>query len=420
MRFHLIVAGLLFVQISLGAWAYQTYWQKKTPTANATKFTGLKIAHFDPEITVAAARFEQYEPFIKGKRLGLVVNHTAMVNNSHLVDTLLKRGHTIKRIFAPEHGFRGEADAGEQVANSIDKVSKIPIVSVYGQNKKPKPADVADLDLLIFDIQDVGVRFYTYTSTMSYIMEICAEMDKPLLILDRPNPNGDKVDGFILEKQYRSFVGLHPVPILHGLTVAEYARMINGEGWLDGGKSCNLYYVPCDNYTHKSYYQLPQPPSPNLKDMRAIYLYPSLCFFEGTTVSVGRGTEKPFQQYGHPDWTAQQNSYSFVPEPKAGAKNPLHKARRCYGVDLSQIDMNVLQKNKGLDLNYIVAAYRQATDKNKFFLNSNFLELLAGSRRLRESLEKGLKPEQITALWQKEVSEYKLLRKRYLLYADFE
>ncbi len=420
MRFHLIVAGLLFIQISLGAWVYQTYWPANTATAQENSFKGLKTATFSKEITVAAARFEQYEPFIKGKRLGLVVNHTAMVNNTHLVDTLLKRGHKVQRIFAPEHGFRGDADAGEHVSNSVDKATQIPIVSVYGENKKPKAADLADLDLLIFDIQDVGVRFYTYTSTMTYIMEACAELDKPLLILDRPNPNGHLVDGFILEKQYRSFVGLHPVPILHGLTVAEYARMINGEGWLSNGKSCNLYYVPCDNYDHKIYYQLPHRPSPNLKDMRAVYLYASLCFFEGTSVSVGRGTEKPFQQYGHPDFSPAQAVYSFTPTPQAGAKNPLHNGKRCNGEDLSKISLDELQKRKGLDLNYIVKGYKWASDKNSFFLKSNFLELLAGTSRLRESLVKGLNPEQIAALWKNELSEYKLLRKRYLLYADFE
>ena len=420
MRFHLIVAGLIFAQISLGAWVYRTYWPANTAIAQENTFTGLKTAAFSKEVTVAAARFEQYEPFIKGKRLGLVVNHTAMVGNSHLVDTLLKRGHTVQRIFAPEHGFRGEADAGEHVSNSVDKATQIPIVSVYGENKKPKAADLADLDLLIFDIQDVGVRFYTYTSTMTYMMEACAELDKPLLILDRPNPNGHIVDGFILEKQYRSFVGLHPVPILHGLTVAEYARMIHGEGWLSNGKSCNLYYVPCDNYNHQVYYQLPHRPSPNLKDMRAVYLYASLCFFEGTSVSVGRGTDKPFQQYGHPDFSPAQCSYSFSPSPQSGAKNPLHNGKRCYGADLSKISLDELQKRKGLDLNYIVTAYQWASDKDNFFLKSNFLELLAGSSRLRESLKKGLKPEQIAALWKDEVSEYKLLRKRYLLYADFE
>lgn len=372
------------------------------------------------EITPAAHQFFKYAPYIKGKNLGLVVNHTSTVGNKHLIDDLIHRDCEVKKIFAPEHGFRGKADAGEKVKNGVDTKTGLPIVSLYGKNKKPKPSDLEGLDLIIFDIQDVGARFYTYTSTMTYIMEACAENNIPLLILDRPNPNGHYVDGPILQPTQKSFIGLHPVPIVHGLTVAEYARMINGEGWLANGVQCELYHVECLNYNHSKFYKLPIAPSPNLPNMKSIYLYPSLCLFEGTTgVSVGRGTDQQFQVFGHP---AAKGGYSFVPVPKEGAKHPKQQGKKCHGENLSTLSDNHLQQETQLDLNFILNMYQQlpAADQTDFFRKDGFFNLLAGNKTLKEQIIAKKTAEAIRASWQKELEAYKQLRKKYLLYKDFE
>lgn len=371
-------------------------------------------------IVPAANQFHKYADFLKGKRLGLVVNHTSMVGQSHLVDTLLEMGFDIKKIFAPEHGFRGKADAGEKLKDGIDDRTKLPIVSLYGKNRKPSSEQFQGLDLVLFDIQDVGVRFYTYTSTMTYVMEACAENDLPLLILDRPNPNGHYVDGPVLEKAQKSFVGLHPVPVVHGLTVAEYALMINGEGWLENDLQCELYHVECLNYNHNKFYELPVPPSPNLPNMKSIYLYPSLCWFEGTTVSVGRGTNKQFQVFGQPSCTV--GSYDFKPEPKEGARYPKHDGKRCKGYDLSQMTLEKLQKVNHLNLSYLVDFYNNlAKEKQTVFFNkNNFFDKLVGTDQLQAQLKAGKTAAMIQESWQAQLDAYKKLRKKYLLYKDFE
>lgn len=372
------------------------------------------------EITPAAAQFFKYAPYIKGKKLGLVVNHTSTIGDKHLIDDLIQRDCQVKKIFAPEHGFRGKADAGEKVSNDVDTKTGLPIVSLYGKNKKPKPSDLEGLDLIIFDIQDVGARFYTYTSTMTYIMEACAENNIPLLILDRPNPNGHYVDGPILQSAQKSFIGLHPVPVVHGLTVAEYARMINGEGWLANGIQCELYHVECLNYNHTKFYKLPIPPSPNLPNMKSIYLYPSLCLFEGTTgVSVGRGTNQQFQIFGHP---AAKGDYSFVPVPKEGAKHPKQQGKKCKGKDLSKLSTTYLQQETQLDLSFILNMYQQlpAAEQANFFRKDGFFNLLAGNTELKEQIIAKKTAQEIKASWQADLNVYKQIRKKYLLYKDFE
>lgn len=374
----------------------------------------------EADILPAASQFHKYADFLKGKKLGLVVNHTSMVGQSHLVDTLLEMGFDIKKIFAPEHGFRGKADAGEKLKDGVDDRTKLPIVSLYGKNRKPSSTQFQDLDLVVFDIQDVGVRFYTYTSTMTYVMEACAENDLPLLILDRPNPNGHYVDGPVLEMDQKSFVGLHPVPIVHGLTVAEYALMINGEGWLENGLKCDLHHVECLNYNHTKFYELPVPPSPNLPNMKSIYLYPSLCWFEGTTVSVGRGTNKQFQVFGQPSCTV--GSYAFKPEPKDGAKRPKHNGEQCKGYDLSKITLEKLQETNQLNLSYLVNFYKNLEKEKQaiFFNKNNFFDKLVGTAQLQEQLKEGKTVDMIQESWKASLEAYKKLRKKYLLYKDFE
>jgi len=273
-------------------------------------------------VITGAQRLDQYLPFLKGKSVGLVVNQTSMIDNTHLLDTLLSVGLDIQLVFAPEHGFRGTADAGEHVSNGIDPKTKTAIVSLYGDNKKPKPVQLKDLDIVVFDIQDVGVRFYTYISTLQYVMEACAENNIPLIVLDRPNPNGHYVDGPVLDTQYRSFVGMQPVPVVYGMTIGEYAQLLNGEHWLANGAQCALTVIPCKNYDHKTVYSLPVKPSPNLPNLTSVYLYPSLCFFEGSNkVSVGRGTDKPFQLYGSDEFPSTL-PFTFMPKPMEGAKRP--------------------------------------------------------------------------------------------------
>lgn len=375
---------------------------------------------FDSDIETGAEQMHLYLHFLKGKRLALVVNHSSLVKERHLVDTLQALGVDIRRIFAPEHGFRGEADAGEQISNQRDKKTGIEIVSVYGKQKKPQPKELEDIDLILFDIQDVGLRFYTYTSTMSYMMEAAAQASLPFLVLDRPNPNGHYIDGPILQAAQRSFVGLHPVPIVHGLTVAEYARMINGQGWLGDSLRCDLYYVECRNYSHKQFYELPVAPSPNLRSMRSIYLYGSLCFFEGTTASLGRGTNKPFECYGHPQ--SSIGDYRFVPRSGPGSKYPPQEGKSCRGFDLSELPLRQLQQERSLNLSYLLTLYQALpkAEQARFFLKNKFFDLLAGNSILRQQIQQGLSAEAIRASWQEELYSYQSMRKNYLLYPDFE
>ena len=339
-------------------------------------------------VITAAERVAVYYPLIKNKRVALVVNQTSTVKDNHLVDTLLKLGVNIKVVFAPEHGFRGKADAGEHVSDVNDSKTGLPIMSIYGKKKKPLPEDLKDVDLIIFDIQDVGVRFYTYISTLHYVMEACVENNKPLILLDRPNPNAYFVDGEILNPAYKSFVGMHQVPTVYGMTIGEYAKMINGQGWLANQGKCDLTVVECKNYTHDTFYELPIKPSPNLPNITSILLYPSVCFFEGTTLSLGRGTEKQFQVIGHPKL---QSGFSFIPMPNEGAKEPPLNGQKCYGIDLSSLTTGSIIKDKRINLSYLIEYYKKMKDINeKFFLDNNFIDKLAGSDQLRKQISDGI------------------------------
>jgi uncharacterized protein YbbC (DUF1343 family) len=325
----------------------------------------------------------------------------------HLVDYLLKNKINIQKIYAPEHGFRGTADAGEHVVDGKDVKTGIPILSLYGENRKPKPEQLEGIDVLVFDLQDVGARFYTYISTLHYIMESCAENNIPLLVLDRPNPNISIVDGPILEKEYSSFVGMHTIPLLHGMTIGEYAQMINGENWLKDGLRCDLKIITCAGYNREMKYSLLEKPSPNLPNDQAINLYPSLCLFEGTNVSVGRGTEKQFQIYGSP--YLPKGDFSFTPIPNFGAKEPVYNGIECYGEDLTSIP-----KIDKLELKWLLKAYNETEDKTKFF--NAFFTKLAGSKKLQAQIEEGLTEDEIRATWKSGLHDFKKMRKPYLIY----
>ncbi len=364
------------------------------------------------KITTGAEQTNLYLPDLQGKTIALVVNHTSTIGKTHLADSLLSLGIKIKTIFAPEHGFRGTADAGEHVANGIDKKTGLPIVSLYGSNKKPSAEQLTGVDVVIFDIQDVGARFYTFTSTMHYVMEACAENNKMCLILDRPNPNGHYTDGPVLDKKFASFVGLNTVPVVHGCTVGELAQMINGEHWLKDGKVCKLKVVPCQNYTHQSVYAPPIAPSPNLPNLQSILLYPSICFFEGTDISVGRGTDLQFQVIGSPN--SRNGAFTFTPVDKPGAKNPPQKGKLCYGVNLSTIDA----RSQRFTLKYVIAFHAVAEDKSKFFSSPSFFDKLAGTDTLRKQIAQGLPEGIIHKSWQSSLDAYRKTRKKYLLYAE--
>jgi uncharacterized protein YbbC (DUF1343 family) len=365
-------------------------------------------------IKVGAERLNDYLPLIKEGRGGLVVNHTSRVGDQHLVDMLKSQGVQVAKIFALEHGFRGTADAGEKIMDGKDPETGVAVVSLYGQKRKPSPENLADLDWLIFDIQDVGARFYTFISSMHYVMEACAENNKPLIILDRPNPNGHYFDGPIRQEGYQSFVGMHPIPVVHGMTIGEYAQMVNGEGWLANGVKCDLKIITCENYSHQSVYELPISPSPNLPNMRSIYLYPSLCFFEGTPLSIGRGTSKQFQVIGHPDLTIGE--YTFTPEPNPGAKHPKLEGKQCRGYDLTTIAEEDIRAKARVDLSYLINMYNAYPDKRNYFLENKWVDKLAGGPQLREQILAGKTEEEIRASWQSGLEEFKNVRERYLLY----
>lgn len=362
-------------------------------------------------LLTGADRTDVYLPLLKGKRVGMLVNQTSIIGSSHLVDSLLKRDVKIVKIFSPEHGFRGEADAGEKLGNTVDKKTGLPIVSLYGKHRKPDAKDLADVDLLIFDLQDVGVRFYTYISSLEELMEAAAEHRKPLLVLDRPNPNGHYIDGPILDTAFRSFVGMQPIPTVHGMTVGEYAKMLNGEGWLDNKAQCRLTVIPCAGYTHRTMYQLPVKPSPNLPNMASIYLYPSTCLFEGTVLSLGRGTDKPFQVYGHP--ALPKDLFSFTPRSLPGAKSPVLMDQTCYGYDLS----HEAHPDNKIRLDWIINAYKLFPDKDKFF--NAFFNKLAGNKELMAQIKAGKSPEQIRKTWEAGLAAFGKIRQKYLLYEDF-
>ena len=364
-------------------------------------------------IETGAEQTGRYLPLLEGRRVGIMTNHTGTVGRTHLVDTLRSLGVDIRVVFAPEHGFRGQADAGESVASYRDRKTGINVVSVYGSTKRPPDSIMQRLDVLLFDIQDVGLRYYTYLSSMHYLMEACAANGKQLIVLDRPNPNGFYVDGPVLEAKHRSFVGMHPIPVVHGMTLGELARMIDGEGWLRDGLRCKLTVIPCRGYTLRSRYRLPTAPSPNLPNMRAVYLYPSLCFFEGTPVSLGRGTDFPFQAYGHPEL---QGDFSFTPRSNAGAKNPPLKDKLCHGVDLRTSPSDERIWEREVDLGYVIDCYRQLNLGEKFF--TPMFDRLTGTDYVRQMILQGAGADRIKASWADDVERFKQTRKPYLLYEE--
>jgi len=373
--------------------------------------------NFSKDVVVGAERIDAYLPLLFKKKVAIVGNQTSMIGEKHLVDTLLALGVKVIKVFAPEHGFRGNADAGKHIKDGVDRKTGVPIVSIYGKNKKPSKAQLEGIDLLVFDIQDVGARFYTYISSLHYIMEAAAENGKQVIVLDRPNPNGFYVDGPIREKKYKSFISMHPVPIVHGMTIGEYAQMINGEKWLKEGVQCKLKVIKCEKYDHNTLYTLPKRPSPNLPNMKSVFLYPSVCLMEATSVSVGRGTLTPFQIIGDPNST--KGNYRFIPKSVRGATKPKHLGKQCKGYDLRDEAEKVLQTKK-LDLSWILDMYASCSKKETFFKSSGSFELLVGNAKVREMIVAGKTAEQISSTWIDDVSSFKLIRKKYLLYQDFE
>ena len=379
-------------------------------------------AQTTPRIIVGGERFDQYLPLLKDKKVALVVNQSSIVAyppyERNLLDTLMHLSVKVVKIFSPEHGLRGTADAGEEVQNGKDVKTGLPVVSLYGNNKKPTPENMAGVDVVVFDMQDVGARFFTYISTMHYVMEACAAAKVPMIVLDRPNPNGFYVDGPVLQEKFKSFVGMDPVPIVHGMTIGEYAQMLNGEGWLEGKVKCNLTVVPCLNYDHEMHYKPRQKPSPNLPNITAIYLYPSLCLLEGTVMSLGRGTDFPFQAFGHPNFS--RTSFTFTPETREGAKEPLYKGHVCYGIDLHSKDLSYFNKRRTLTLEWLIMSYKMLlrTQKGKPFFTDYFTKL-AGTDQLQKQIEQNMTEAQIREAWQPDLEKFRVIRSKYLLYKDF-
>ena len=416
-----ILVGILFVLVSCGN------SKNLTPTLSKTEGAEERTSVEQEKIITGAERYDFYLPLLKEKKVGIVTNQTGILfvkkpikavypvkcvkgfqtDTISIVDFLISKEINLQKIFAPEHGFRGTADAGEHVVDGKDTKTGLPIISLYGNNKKPKPEQLEGIDIMVFDLQDVGARFYTYISSLHYIMEACAENHIPLIILDRPNPNGALVDGPILEKEHTSFVGMHTIPLLHGMTIGEYARMINGEKWLKDGIQCELKVIHCLNYKREMSYSLPVKPSPNLPNVRAVNLYPSLCLFEGTNVSVGRGTEKQFQIYGSP--YLPKSEFSFKPIPNFGAKEPVYKDQLCYGEDLTTIT-----KVDQLELKWLIKSYNSTLDKSKFF--NDFFTKLAGTKKLQQQIENGVSEIEIRKSWETGLMEFKEMRKKYLIY----
>ncbi|MEP7259129.1 MAG: DUF1343 domain-containing protein [Flavitalea sp.] len=417
---------LLFFYISCA----QTGVTSHPSVNNASKIIPAeKTLPVGEKIIPAAERLDLYLPLLKDKRVAIFANPTSMVGNVHLVDTLLSRSVNIKKIFAPEHGFRGTADAGEHVSNAVDPGSGLPVISLYGNKRKPSADDVKDIDVILFDIQDVGARFFTYISSLQDLIEATIKLNKQLIILDRPNPNGFYVDGPVLKRPFKSFLGMQQVPVVYGMTIGEYGMMLIGEKWIDsslhtflGASSpkVKISVIPCDNYTHSSKYQLPIKSSPNLPDMASVYLYPSTCFFEGTALSEGRGTNRAFQVFGHP--LLPKTMYSFTPRSIPGAKSPKLLNQLCYGWDLGGPSEDVLKKTDGkIQLKWLLEAYSLFPGKDSFFINSgaNF-NRLAGNDLLISQVKKGISEENIRQSWQEDLVNFKKIRRKYLLYKDFE
>ena len=399
-----------FIVLFSAASCGNTSSQERTITSEGV---GDKAATTRQELVLGAERPDVYLPLLQGKKVGVIGNQTSVLSsekgNVHLVDTLLKMNVEVVKVFAPEHGFRGTADAGEKVEDGKDPKTGLPIISLYGDNKKPSPEQLEGIDLLIFDIQDVGARFYTYISTLHYVMEAAAENEIPILVLDRPNPNGHYIDGPILEPQHQSFVGMHPVPVVHGMTIGEYAKMINGEQWLKNGMQADLTVIEMENYSHDLKYELPVKPSPNLPNSKAINLYPSLCFFEGTNVNAGRGTNKQFQVFGSPSLPKEKYDFSYTPVPNDGSKYPKHLGKTCYGKDLSKSPFL-----ESINLDWLINAYNNTSQKEEFFID--FFTKLAGTEKLQQQIEAGMTAEEISASWKEGLEEYSKKRQRYLIY----
>ncbi len=369
------------------------------------------------EIRPGAYQTRMYKQKLTGVNVAVVANQTSTINNTHLVDSLLGMNIKVKKIFAPEHGFRGAADAGEHVKSGIDTKTGLPIISLYGNNKKPKTSDLEGIDIIVFDIQDVGVRFYTYISTLHYVMEVCEEKEIKLIVLDRPNPNGFYVDGPVLDMNFKSFVGMHPVPLVHGMTIGEYAQMINGEKWLTNKEKCDLEVIKCSNYDHNMHYSLPVRPSPNLKSDASIYLYPSLGLFEGTIVSVGRGTETPFEVIGYPG--SKDGDFTFTPKSMEGAKNPKHLSNTCTGYNLKAFAENELLQKKQMYLTWLIEMYAGYNKEEPFFNRAKFFDLLAGNSTLREQITNKLSEDSIRQTWKEDLIAFHKIRSKYLLYKDY-
>ena len=398
--------------------------QKAQNIADASVSSISKAANASAELTkkeiiVGANKTAELLPKLANKRVGIVANQTSVIFKSdntytHLVDSLVTLNVNVKTVFSPEHGFRGKADAGEIVKDGKDVKTGLPIISLYGKNKKPFPKQLENLEVVIFDVQDVGVRFYTYISTLHYVMEACAEASIPVIVLDRPNPNGHYVDGPILEKKFKSFIGMHPIPIVHGMTIGEYAQMINGEQWLANKIQCDLTVIRIDNYTHQTPYSLPIKPSPNLPNDQSINLYPSLCLFEGTAISVGRGTEKQFQIIGTPEYFLKRHLYSFTPKPNFGAKNPKHNGKECNGYNLTK-EPHLSEINLEWLLEFY-KTHKQYAPKTAFFNKNKFFYKLAGTDKLQQQIESGMTAAEIKATWQDGLNLYKEAREQYLMY----
>ena len=403
----------IFLVFSCGSTTNSKVENNSTPVAlsKTKKDTTPKV---ELPIIVGANQTQRYLSLLKNKRVGIIANQTSVVFKSdntrtHLVDSLVALAIDVKKVFAPEHGFRGNADNGELVKDGFDTKTGLPITSLYGKNKKPSQEQFQDLDIIVFDIQDVGARFYTYISSLHYIMEACAEQNIPLLILDRPNPNGHYIDGPILETEHKSFIGMHPIPVVHGMTIGEYAQMINGEDWLDNKVKCDITIIPVKNYNRNMPYNLPISPSPNLPNDIAINLYTSLCFLEGTNVSVGRGTSLQFQIYGAP--TFPKTDFVFTPQPNRGSKHPKHENKLCYGYNLTKTPYL-----KSIDLSYLINAYTITKDKSSFFMANGFFTKLAGTKTLQQQIEQGLTEAEIKATWVTDLNDFKTMRASYLLY----
>ena len=409
MKRQIFAIALLFCALLPQCHAQIQKVETEVPKTNVEEDVTLAFVDKDHYVS-AAMQLDDYLPMLEGKRVGVVGNQTSIIGETHLVDSLLSLGVDIRKIYTPEHGFRGKADAGAKVNSGKDEKTGLPIVSLYGKNKKPTSEMLQGVDVILFDLQDVGVRFYTYISTMSYVMEAAAENGLPVIVLDRPNPNGFYVDGPVLKTENKSFVGMHQVPVVYGMTIGEYAMMVNGEGWLKGGINCDLTVIPIKDYNRNAIYELPVKPSPNLPNWESVYLYPTLCFFEGSIVSLGRGTETPFQVYGHPD---MRGSYTFTPKSTSGASKPLLEGQRCRGENLVEYAHDYANNANELHLEWIIEAYQQLKGKD-FFID--YFRLLAGDKQLRRDIENEKSADEIRASWENDLEAFGAIREKYLMY----